>query len=143
MSAEEAKALVRKWFDAVDTGDAGVVDRYVSTSYRDHNPPPFPGSSHDFDAAKSNFAYALQAFSDFRHEVEQQIAEGDLVVTRVTGFGRHTGDFLGIAPTGKDVQMSGIAIHRVADGKIVEHWAQIDALGLLAQLGVVDLPAPV
>src|SRR5688572_25607209 len=61
-------------------------------------------------------------FSDYRHEIEGQVAEDDLVVTRITGSGRHTGDFLGIPPTGKEVTMHGISIHRVENGKLAEHW---------------------
>jgi predicted ester cyclase len=56
------------------------------------------------------------------------------------GYGKHTGDFLGIPPTGKDVRMEGIAIHRIAEHKLVEHWAQIDAVSLLVQLGAIPPP---
>ena len=139
MSTEENKALVRRWLQDVDTGDIGVVDKYLDQSIVDHNPPPFqtqPG----FAGAKQAFSYALGAFSDFRHEIEQQLAEGDFVVTRVTGYGKHTGEFLGVPPTGRDVQMEGIAIHRIEDGQIVEHWAQVDAASLLMQLGAIPPP---
>ena len=86
------------------------------------------------------FPYALKAFSDFHHEINDQYADGDRVITRITGYGKHTGEFLGIPPSGKDVKMEGIAVHRIVDGKLVEHWAQIDALGLLIQLGAVPPP---
>ena len=69
-----------------------------------------------------------------------QVAEGDKVVTRIRASGKHAGDFLGIPPTKRDVTMEGIAVHRIADGKIVEHWSTIDAFGLFAQLGVVQPP---
>jgi predicted ester cyclase len=81
------------------------------------------------------FEFTLKVFSDYRHEIGLQVAEEDLVVTQITGFGRHTGDFLGIPATGKEVTMSGISVHRVADGKLVEHWGQIDAFGLFTQMG--------
>ncbi|HAM02182.1 MAG TPA: ester cyclase [Acidimicrobiaceae bacterium] len=139
MSTEENKALVRRWLEDVDTGDVGVVDKYVASSLVDHNPPPFqtePG----FEGAKQAFSYALGAFSDFRHEVKQQIAEGDYVVTRVTGYGTHSGEFLGIPATGREVQMEGIAIHRIVDGQLVEHWAQVDSTSLLVQLGAIPPP---
>lgn len=140
MSPGDSKALVRKWLEGVDTGDVSVVDQFQVPKYQDHNPPPFPGLEPGIEGSRQAFKYALGAFSDFRHEIEDQVAEGDMVVTRITGYGKHTGEFLGIPPTGKDVQMSGIAIHRVVDGKLVEHWGQVDALGLLVQLGVVQLP---
>jgi predicted ester cyclase len=140
MSTEENKAFVRRWLRDVDTGDVGVVEKYVSRSYVDHNPPPFPIEGIGFEGAKQAFEYALGAFSDFHHEVEDQYADGDRVITRITAYGKHTGEFLGIPPTGKDVKMEGIAIHRIVDGQLVEHWAQIDAAGLLMQLGAIPPP---
>ena len=141
MSAEEMKDVVRRYLARIDTGDIGVVDEFVAEGYDDHNPPPFQSDARGVAGARDAFAYALKAFSDFRHEIHAQYVDGDHVITRVTGRGRHTGDFMGIPATNKDVSMEGIAIHRVVDGKVVEHWAQIDALGLLMQLGAVPPPA--
>jgi predicted ester cyclase len=140
MSADENKALVRRWMEEIDKADPAVVARYIAPDYVDHNPPPFPGLAKGSEGVQQAFEYALKVFSDYRHEIGLQVAEGDLVVTQLTGFGRHTGEFLGIAPTGKDVQMSGISIHRVAGGKLVEHWGQIDAFGLFMQMG--SMPGP-
>lgn len=140
MSAEENKALVRRWFEAVDTGDIAVVEQFLSPDYVDHNPPPFPGLEPGIKGGLQAFEYALTAFSDFRHAIEDQRAEGDVVVTRVMGYGKHTGEFLGVPPTGKDVAMQGIAMHRVANGKLVEHWGTVDALSLLIQMGAVPPP---
>lgn len=92
------------------------------------------------DVAERAFALALAAFSDVRHAVEDQTAEGGRAGSRTTGTGVCTGEFLGVPPTGRRVSMSGIAIHRVQDGRIVEHWAQTDALGLLQRLGAVSTP---
>lgn len=138
--SEENKALVRRFIEAIDTGDIGILEQFVDPSYNDHNPPPFPGLSHGIEGSRQAFSYALNAFSDFRHEVGQQVAEGDTVVSVITGYGRHTGDFVGIPATNKEVQMTGIAIHRIQNGKLVEHWGQIDAMGLLQQLGAIPHP---
>lgn len=140
MSAEQNKTLVRRWLEGVDTGDVKVVDEFLGGGYTDHNPPPFPGLSPGVEGAREAFSYALKAFSNFHHEISDQYADGDRVITRITGYGKHTGEFLGIPPTGKDVKMEGIAVHRIVDGKLVEHWGQIDALGLLIQLGAVPPP---
>lgn len=140
MSTEQNKALVRRWLEGVDTGDVKVVDEFLGVGFVDHNPPPFPGLSPGVEGSREAFSYALKAFSNFHHEINDQYADGDRVITRVTGYGKHTGEFLGIPPTGKDVKMEGIAVHRIVDGKLVEHWAQIDALGLLIQLGAVPPP---
>jgi predicted ester cyclase len=139
MSSEDNKALVRRFLSKVDTGDVAALDEFVAEKYDDHNPPPFQ-QGNDIAAARDAFAYALKAFSDFSHEVKDQYADGDVVITRLVGRGRHTGEFMGVPPTNQEVSMEGIAIHRVADGKIVEHWSQVDGLGLLMQMGAIPPP---
>ncbi len=140
MSAEQNKAIVRRFLEAVDTGDIAILDEFVAPNYNDHNPPPYPGLAPGLEGAKQAFALSLAAFSDFHHTIHDQIAAGDKVVTRITAYGTHTGELIGIPPTGKQVTMTGIAIHRIANGKLVEHWAQIDAFGLLQQLGAIPVP---
>jgi steroid delta-isomerase-like uncharacterized protein len=87
----------------------------------------------------AGFIYAVQllhaSFPDLRITVDDLIAEGDKVVARLTARGTHQGTFRAIPPTGQFVQWSGIRIFRIADGKIVEHWATWDDLSLLRQLG--------
>jgi steroid delta-isomerase-like uncharacterized protein len=138
MGTEENKALVRRWFEAVDKGNPDVITEFVDKEYADHNPPPFQHGE-GLDAGREAFEYALRAFGEFHHVIDDQIAEGNLVVTRVTGYGKHTGEFMGVPPTGKDVVMSGITVHRIEDGRMVEHWAAVDALGLLMQMGAINL----
>ena len=80
-----------------------------------------------------------QAFPDFRFTVEDQLAEGDRVATRWTWQGTHSGEFMGAAPTGKEVKLTGMTIHRLRNGKIQEGWFNWDFLGELRQIGVVTL----
>ena len=81
------------------------------------------------------------AFPDWRVVIEDMVAEDGKVVVRATGHGTHRGEFIGLAPTGRNVRVSWIASYRVADGKFAEHWQNIDDLGLLKQLGAsVSLP---
>jgi predicted ester cyclase len=82
------------------------------------------------------------AFPDTVHTIEDQIAEGDKVVTRLRGRATFTGEILGIPPNGKVVEIGGITIHRLADGKLVEHWALSDQLSFMQQLGALPAPAP-
>ena len=79
-------------------------------------------------------------FSDARVTVDDQIAEGDKVATRWTGRGTHDGEIVGVAPTGKEVTVSGLTISRVKNGLVVEEQTEWDALGMLVQLGVVPAP---
>jgi predicted ester cyclase len=135
--SEDNKAIVRKLLEGADRSDISVVDELVSADYVDHNPPPFQGSGTGADGARDAFTTAMKIFSDWTHEVPQQFTDGDFVISRIVGRGRHTGDFLGIPASNKDVTMEGIAIHRVVDGKVVEHWSQVDGLGLLSQIGAI------
>jgi predicted ester cyclase len=80
------------------------------------------------------------AFSDNEVTVDDQIAEGDKVVTRWSSKGTHSGEFFGIPATGKRVAGKGIGISRIVDGKIVEEWGESDMLGMMQQLGVIPPP---
>ena len=133
--SEANKELVRRFFEGIDKGDPAVLQEFISQDYDDHSPPPFPDLPAGFAGSRKAFDYALGAFSDFVHEIEEQIAEGDKVVSRIKASGKHTGDFLGIPATGKEVTMAGIVVHRIANGKIVEHWGQNDVIGLFQQIG--------
>lgn len=137
----DARAVVGRWFERIDRGGVPDVDEYVVEGYKDHNPPPIPGLSPGATGVRQVFAFALRAFATFRHTIDASIAEGSKVASRVTGYGTHTGDFLGIPGTGRQVRMSGISIHRIVGGRLAEHWAQIDALSLLQQMGAVPQEA--
>ena len=135
--SEENKALVRALLEGADRSDISVLDQVLADGYVDHNPPPFQGPATGADGARDAFTTATKIFSDWSHEVAQQFSDGDFVITRLIGRGRHTGDFLGVPASNAEVSMEGIAIHRVVDGKIVEHWSQVDGLGLLGQIGAL------
>ena len=137
MTANENKALVREWFAEIDKGAQANFDRFLAADYVDHNPPPIPVTTVAREAVKEYSAAFRSALADFHHVVEDQVAEGDKVVSRIAAYGTHVGELLGVKPTGRQLTMTGIAIHRVADGRLVEHWSQIDLIGLLQRLGVV------
>ena len=141
MTTEDNKALVRQWLQSVDTGKVEVIDDYLGADFVDHNPPPFQGPATGLRGARDAFNYALGAFTDFHHEVLAQYTDGDYVISRISGRGTHSGDFMGVPASGKEVAMEGVVIHHVVDGKLVEHWAQVDALGLLIQMGAIPPPA--
>ena len=135
MSVEENKALVREYFEEIDrTGDESVLERYVSADFVDHSPSP--GCPPDLDGLKAAFR-VFRSGSPGTHRIDDIIAEGDKVVVRVTGQGVHSGDLFGIPATQREFTATGITILRVADGKIVERWAEVDMLGTLQQLGVI------
>ena len=139
MSLEENKAVVRRFAEEVGSGkNLELLDELVSAEFVNHN--PLPGAGSDFEGLRQAFTILHSAFPDFHGTIEHLVAEGDLVVFHGTNQGTHQGDFLGIAPTGKRVTFSGIIIFHVAEGKIVERWAQLDNLSLLQQLGAIPAP---
>ena len=120
--SDENKALVRRWFAELDRGNDHIVDELVAIDYIDHN-PPLPDMAPGREGVKQANALLRAAFPDARHTIEDQIAEGDKVVTRITARATFQGEILGIPPNGKRITVEGISIHRIAGGQFVEHWA--------------------
>jgi predicted ester cyclase len=132
VSTEENKTVVRQYFDSWGT------KKMLAPDFMAHMPGvPEPMNREAFVQFQG---LLLSAFPDLDPTLEEQIAAGDKVTNRLVFHGTHTGDFQGISPTGKQVTIAAITIERVADGKIVEHWINFDALGMMQQLGVVPPP---
>jgi predicted ester cyclase len=141
MSAEENKELIRRYIQAIDdnaTSDWSVLDQFIAEDFVMHN-HPLPGVSLDREGMKQA-AEMFRVGTPGLHEIQMQVAEGDLVVSHIRGWGVHAGELLGIPATNTDVETEGIAIHRVRDGKIVEYWSVTDVARVLQQVGV--LPGP-
>ena len=136
MSTEANKALVRRWFEENDKGNEAIVDELCAPDYLDHT-PQLPGAGQGREPLRTSLRSLRAAFTDVEHRVEDVIAEGDRVVARIWARGTFTGELMGIPPNGKVIEISGISIHRIVDGKFVEHWADLDMLSFLQQLGVV------
>jgi steroid delta-isomerase-like uncharacterized protein len=136
MSTESNKALVRRFYQEIDKGNLDAMDELVAKDYIDHSPPPFPGLAPGREGLKQAFRNFWRATPGY-HRIEDQIAEGDKVVTRLTSFGKHEGDLPGAPRTGNDLQMTSITIHRIANGKLAEKWSDKDLLGFLQQIGVL------
>ena len=139
-TAESNKALVRRFYEEIDKGNIGVLDELVADDYIDHNPPPFPGLADGREGLKQAFRIFQHATPGY-HRIEDQIAEDDRVVTRLTSIGKHEGDLPGAPRTGNDLKMTSITIHRVVNGKLVEKWSEKDVMGFLQQIGVMP-PLP-
>jgi predicted ester cyclase len=135
-SPEQNKALIRRFYEEIDKGNIAILDELVAENYIDHNPPPFPTSATGRDRLKREFKIFLEATPGY-HQIEDQIAEGDKVVTRLTSYGKHEGDLPGAPRTGNEMKMTSITIHRIADGKLAEKWSEKDMIALLTQIGVM------
>jgi steroid delta-isomerase-like uncharacterized protein len=136
MSPEENKAVVRRFVEEVfNQGNLAAVDRFLAAEYRDAN--ALPGQEPGREGAKRAFSLYQEVFPDLQYTIEEMIAEGDTVVTRVTFRGTHRGAFLGIPPTNRQVSVPAVHITRLVEGTIREHWSLMDDLGLMQQLGMV------
>ena len=133
--SEQNKKTIRIVREEAPT-NLSVLDGLYTDDYVYHG-IPLLGDLKGPDAFKALFAGFVGAIADFREEVMDQMAEGDKVVTRVSGSGRHTGEVMGAAPTGKELKWRAVIISRFAKGKITEEWVEFDALSFLQQLGVV------
>jgi steroid delta-isomerase-like uncharacterized protein len=139
--SEENKSLVRHLIEEVwDRGDFGVVDELVASEYVGHS-PSVATETRGTEGYKQFFVGLRTAFPDLRFTVEDQIADGDRVVSRWTARGTHQGEFAGIPPTGRQGVIRGTSTFRIAEGKVVECWTNMDDLGLLQQLGILPVPA--
>jgi steroid delta-isomerase-like uncharacterized protein len=137
MSTEENKALARRVLEEMfNKGNLDVADELLASDYVDHD-PAMPEDIRGPEGFKQYVGAYRSAFSDLHVEIEDQIAEGDKVVTRWTGNGTHDGELSGIAPTGNRVTMPGMEIVRISGGKLVEGWEGCDSMNLMRQLGVV------
>lgn len=140
MSVEENKAvMLRIQQECFERGNTDVADELIAPDAAYHNPPP--GGLPPGPEGTKQWAAALRsAFPDYHRTVEDVIAEGDKVVVRATVGGTHRGEIMGIPPTERRVEVSGVDIGRVVDGKLVELWSNYDLLGLMQQLGVIPPP---
>ncbi|MFJ8943312.1 ester cyclase [Streptomyces sp. NPDC102395] len=136
MSSEENKRLVRRFYAEIDKGNVEAMDELVAEDYQDHSPAPFPGLGSGREGLKQAFRLFWEATPGI-HEIEDQIAEGDKVVTRMTARGVHERDLPGIPATGRQLTMTATVIHRVENGRLAEKWSDKDLLGFLQQLGVM------
>ncbi|GAA2784289.1 ester cyclase [Nonomuraea dietziae] len=106
MSTDENKALVRRYYAEIDRGDIDALDELVAEDYLDHSPPPFPGFAPGREGLKEIFRLFWEA-TPGTHDIEDQIAEDDKVVTRLTAHGVHKGDLPGIPATGRRLTVTG------------------------------------
>ncbi len=132
MVPETPKAVARRYFEAYNTQRPDAVMAFVHLDHVYH--PPGVAEPMDRRGRQKDEAPFFAAFSDIESVVEDQVAEGDIVATRITMRCTHTGSFHDRPATGRRIVIPFIDFSRVRDGKILEEWAEFDMLGLLQQL---------
>ena len=140
MSTEQNKALVRQMVEEIfNRGNMSRADEFLAPDFVEREELP-PGIPRDREGVKQLTTVLRSAFPDFKATIDDIVAEGDKVVIRQTWSGTHKGEFMGVPPTGKSVSFGVIDIIRIAGGKFVEHWGQMDRMGLRQQLGAIPTP---
>ncbi len=140
MSTEQNKAIVLRYREAHNTNKLDRLDEIVAADLIAHN--LLPGLPPGLEGGKMAHMGGVASFPDMQAKTEELIAEEGKVVERWTLSGTYTGaSFMGAPVSGKKFSVTGTSIYRIANGKIVEHWGEMDFLGLLQQLGLAPVPA--
>jgi predicted ester cyclase len=131
-TSEDNKTAVRDCFEQASKGNFGALDSIVSPDYVVH-----PDEVRGPDGLAEMVQGYRSALAGLNVTIEHQFTEGDYVATRSTIRGRHDGELMGAAATGRDVEFTALTISRCRDGKIEEEWELVDAVGLLRQIGAL------
>lgn len=133
MSLEENKAIIRSLMEAVNKQNLASLDELMAPDYVDNTL-----QQKGLESFKQSVTMLYKGFPDIHATIEDIIAEGDKVWDRVTATGTHTGEYRGLAPTGKKITFTGVRIWRIVDGKFVERESFYDFLDFYKQLGVIE-----
>jgi len=137
MAAEQDKALIVRFVEELfNRGNIGIVDEIFAPDFieREQLPPGIPSGR---EGVKVLATMLRSAFPDFKATIDDILAEGDKVVIRMTWSGTQKGEFMGVPATGKRVSFGVIDIIRITNGKLVEHWGQMDSMSLMQQLSAI------
>ena len=143
--SEENKAKVQRFLEeGFGQGKTELVDEVLHSDFVCYDPNSETGEIRGAETIKGEIEYFRQAVPDLTYTVEDQVAEGDEVVTRYTVSGTHQGEFFGIPGTGNRIEFTGINIDRFDEsGKLVEEWPEYDLLGAMRQMGAIPEPQQV
>jgi predicted ester cyclase len=141
-SVERNKAVSRRWIEVFNARDDAAEADVRGQDYVAYAPASLEPAPLDSEAWTRFLAGFVQGFPDLQLTVEDAVGEGDLVAQRIHFAGTHTGEFRGLPPTNRKVTFSGLELNRFVDGRVAEHWFQLDSLTLLQQLGLVVVPGP-
>jgi predicted ester cyclase len=141
-SVERNKAASRRWIEVFNERDNAAEADVRAQDYVAYAPASLEPAPLDSEAWTRFLGGFVDGFPDLKLTVEDAVAEGDLVAQRIHFEGTHTGEFQGLPPTHRKVDFHGLELNRFVDGRVVEHWFQLDSLTLLQQLGLVVVPGP-
>jgi steroid delta-isomerase-like uncharacterized protein len=139
MSAEESKAIMRRFWEVWEQGNVELLDELLAPEYINHTlaAPDLPSGPQGVKEVVSMFRSGIP---DLKVVIEDMIAEGDKVATRYALEGIHRGELFGVPPTGKHLSIKSMTVERLSEGNIVEHWRVTDELDMMRQLGAIGAP---
>lgn len=141
-TAERNRTVASGWIDAFNARDDAAEAAARTADYIAHAPDSILIDPLDSDAWIAFLDGFLEGFPDLHLEVQDSSADEGMVAQRILFTGTHTGPFRGLPPTGRRVRFSGLEINRMRDGKVAEHWFQLDAVTMFEQLGLTVVPGP-
>ena len=143
MSTDTNKIVSRRFLKEIfGQGKLAVADEIIAPDHVNSGPGALPGLPPGPEGSKQLVMVYRNAFPDVQFTIDEQIAEGDKVMTRWTAHGTHRGELAGIPPTSKSATVTGMGVDRIVNGKIVESWGLFDQFGMMQQLGVIPTPEP-
>ena len=142
VSVERNKALCRRWIEVFNQRDNAAEAAVRTPDYVAYAPASLEPAPLDSDAWTQFLTGFVEGFPDLYLTVEDIAGDGDLVAQRIHFEGTHSGEFQGLPATGKKVSFDGLELNRLVDGKVAEHWVQLDALTLLQLIVLVVVPGP-
>lgn len=140
--AGQNRLVAQRWIDAFNARDDEGEASARTAGYIAHAPDSMQLPALDSAAWTEFLGTFVEGFPDLHLEVQDAAADAGMTAQRILFTGTHTGPFRGLPPTGRQVRFSGIEINRMADGKVAEHWFQLDAVTLFEQLGLRVVPGP-
>jgi steroid delta-isomerase-like uncharacterized protein len=142
VSAEDNRIAARRWIDAFNARDDAAEAACRTTDFIAHAPDSIEKAPLDSDAWAAFLGVFLEGFPDLHLEVQDSSADQETTAQRILFTGTHTGTFRGLPPTGRKVRFSAVEINRMVDGRVAEHWVQLDSVTLFEQLGLRIIPGP-
>src|SRR5664280_986655 len=141
-SAEHNRTVALRWIDAFNARDDAAEAAARTADYLAHPPDSIQTTALDSDAWVEFLGIFVEGFPDLHLEVLGSSADEGMVAQRILFTGTHTGPFRGLPPTSRKVRFSGLEINRMVDGRVAEHWFQLDSVTLFEQLGLHVVPGP-
>lgn len=134
----ENKVIARRFIEEViNTGNTDNISDFIDINYKDHNDKE--NDITGIDGAKAHIHAVRSTYPDLIVSIEQQISEGDIVVSHIVGRATHSGEWLGMKPTNKPITIHGVNIDKFKDNKILEHWGMANSLEALLEIGAFPI----